>query len=68
MQRRDVVLRLLFSRGAEGRPRLHESAPLVEQVTASIGGLDLAADGVRQRHFGNLARKVRSLGRPIAEA
>src|SRR5215470_10125799 len=52
--------------GAELGPRIHQPAALVEHVTAPVGGLDFAADDVRQCHLGNLARRVRSLGCPIA--
>jgi hypothetical protein len=46
---------------------LHQPASFLEQIAASVAGLDLAAHHVRERHFGNLARKLRSLGCPIAE-
>jgi hypothetical protein len=49
------------------RPLQHEPAPFFEQVAAPVGGLNLAADRVRQCHFGNLAREICSLGRPIAK-
>ncbi|MFZ2007602.1 MAG: hypothetical protein WAV02_21135, partial [Stellaceae bacterium] len=32
-----------------------------EQIAAAVGGLDLVADRVRERHFDNLARVCRAL-------
>ena len=49
------------------RPGIKQLPALLEQIAAPIGRLHLVADGVRQRHFGDLAREVRPLGRPIAE-
>jgi hypothetical protein len=49
------------------RPFGHQQAALLEQIAASISGLDLAFDRVRQRHLDYVARVVRVLGRPIAE-
>src|SRR5262249_36961986 len=39
------------------RPGFHQPTPLVEEVTAIIRSNGLVADGMRQRHFGNLARE-----------
>src|SRR5262249_10581588 len=66
LHRHDFAVRSRL--GGERRPLLHQPAPLLEHVAAPVCGLDLAADDVCQRHLGNLARKVRSLGCPIAEA
>src|SRR5262245_24739369 len=67
--RRDVAWSLLCGcGGAERRPLLHQPAPLLEHVAAPISSLDLATDGVRQRHLGNLAWKVCLLGYPVAKA
>src|SRR6266404_1897719 len=52
---------------AELRPSLGERAALLEQVAAAIGGFDLVADGVSERHLGDLGRETRTLGRPVAE-
>src|SRR5262245_30805014 len=49
------------------RPCLHQLAALLEQVTASVCGLDGVRDRVRERHLGNLAREVRPLAREVAE-
>ena len=43
-------------------------APFLEQVRAPVGGLDAVAVHVRQGYFADLARGVRALGGPIAEA
>src|SRR5262249_29729203 len=67
-QYRDVVLRFLCWRSAERRPLLHQPAPLLEKIAAAVCTLDRAANNVRQRHLGNLAWKVCSLGYPVAEA
>src|SRR5262249_57145592 len=50
-----------------GRAWIHQSPPLLEHVASAICGFDLAADDVRQRHLGNLAGEVRSLGTPVPE-
>src|SRR5262245_28424720 len=52
LERRDVAF--LFGRGAEGRPRCHESPAAVEQVGAVVGGDRLVVDSMRERHLGNL--------------
>jgi hypothetical protein len=48
-------------------PFRHQLAPPVEHVAALVGGLYLAADGVRQGNFRDFARRVCDLGRPIPE-
>src|SRR5262245_10399396 len=53
--------------GAELGPRLHQPAPLLEQITAPIRGLDRVWDGVRQRHLGDLVRERRAIRRPVSE-
>jgi hypothetical protein len=45
----------------------HDLATLFEQITAPIGGLNLAADHVRQGHFDHVVLKVGLLRCPIAE-
>jgi hypothetical protein len=54
--------------------RLRSSAPMspsspvvLEQVAAPVGGFDLVANGVRERHLTDLGREVRLLSAPIAE-
>jgi len=63
----DLALRGLFA-AAVVRPCLHQVPPFLEEITTPVRRLNLVADGVRERHFPNLARKVRLLGRPIYEA
>jgi len=62
----DFALRGLFA-VAVGSQCLSELPPLLEQVAAPVGRLDLVADRMHERHFTNLARKVRLLSRPICE-
>ena len=45
----------------ERRPSLHESAPLLKRVAASIGPLSFIAHDVRERRFGDLTRSSASL-------
>jgi hypothetical protein len=40
-------------RAAICRPRDHQAPAPFEQVATTVGLLDLAADSMRQRHFGN---------------
>jgi hypothetical protein len=40
---------------------------LPEQIAASVGGLDLVANRMRQRHLGNFEREAGALGSPIAK-
>ena len=46
---------------------MHQVAPLIEVVVASISGLDLVRHSVRKRSFCDLARVTCLLGSPIAE-
>src|SRR5262245_22137183 len=62
---RDVVAAHLWLFVAVARPRLHQLASLVEQVTASICGFDFVSDGVRERHFGNVMREAGAFLCPI---
>ena len=39
-----------------------EPAALFEQIAAAMDALDLVANPVRQRHFGNFVRVARALG------
>ena len=48
-------------------PTPPSAAALREQVAAPICGLDLVADGVRERHLDHLAREVGPLRSPVAE-
>src|SRR5262245_13918356 len=48
-------------------PRLHELAPLLEQVAAPIGGLDGTADSMCERHFHNMIRILGYFSCPIPE-
>src|SRR5215471_1918428 len=43
-------------RFAEAGPIRHQAAPLLEKIAATIGGLDLVFNRVRERHFDDLAR------------
>lgn len=54
--------------GAICGPIVHEPSPLVEQIAAPIGSLNLIFDCVGQRHFGNLVGMTGAFGCPIAEA
>jgi hypothetical protein len=56
-----------FVSGRECRPRRHYAPAALEQVAAAIRPLYLATYGVRQCHFGDLAREIRTLGSPIAK-
>jgi hypothetical protein len=62
----DITLRGLFAFTVL-RPRLSELPPLLEQVTSTVRGFDLVADGVCQRHLADLGRKVRLFGTPIGK-
>lgn len=53
--------------GAVRGPYIHQPASLVEQVAASICGLGLVVDDMRERRFCNLAWKIRALRRPVSE-
>ena len=52
-------LRLLTPACQIAGPVIHEPAPALEQVREAAGGVDLAADLVRQRGFRHLARVIR---------
>src|SRR5215470_3145337 len=54
-------------RGAEPRPSLHQLPALLEQIAAPVGGLDLVADGMGQRHLRDFGREAGALRGPIAE-
>src|SRR5688572_28145209 len=56
------------SRLAILRPRLHERAPLLQEIAAPIGALNSIGNGVSERHLDDLAGKVRGLGSPIAKS
>lgn len=45
--------------GAKCSPLRHKCPPLLEKITAPVGGFDLVADGVRQRHFHHVSCSVR---------
>ncbi len=61
-------LSLLIPVGQEPRPLLHQDAPALEQVRASVGCLHLVADHVRQRRLHHCMGRVRTLGRPVSKA
>src|SRR5262249_20124543 len=66
--RRDVVRWRLRGRGgAECRPLLHQSAPLLEHVTAPIGLLHLPADDMCEGRFDYLVLKTSAFARPRLE-
>src|SRR5262245_65433301 len=64
---RDHLARVRFDLGAVRSPGVHQLAPLLEQVAASVGRLHRVGDGVCERHLRDLAREVRALGRPVTE-
>src|SRR5262249_48833789 len=68
LERRDVALRFLIGRGAESRPRLHQPAPLLEQVGPAIGCFGPVLDRVSERGLDDFAGERRALGCPVAEA
>jgi hypothetical protein len=53
--------------GQELRPVGHHQAALFEQVTTAVGGFDLVANGMGQRHFCGVAGVVGTLAGPVAE-
>src|SRR5262245_4657940 len=53
---------------AELRPGVHERRALSEQVAAMVGGLNLVADRMGERHFDNVIRVVGPLCCPVAKA
>ena len=65
--RRDIARLGAACRAAVSGPIVHEPTPLLEQITAPIGGLRLVADGVSERHFAELVGIAGALGGPIAE-
>ena len=50
------------------RPAFGQVPTLLEQIAAPVGGLDLVADSMGQRHLGNFERETGALGSPIAQA
>ena len=52
---------------AELRPLGHNTATAFEEVTSAIGRFYLVSYGMRQRHLGDLAREVCTLGHPVAK-
>src|SRR5262245_61710857 len=62
------ALRLLLGRGAEGRPRLHQPAPLLQQVAPAIGCFGPVLDRVSKRGLDDFVVERRALGCPVAEA
>src|SRR5579872_5580998 len=62
-----TVSRLRRGGLAIGRPFLGKLAAFLEQVAATIRSLNLVADGMRERHFGDLVREIRPLRHPVAE-
>src|SRR5262245_1330024 len=67
IERDDVGAARRLRLGAEGRPVVHEPATLLEQVAAAIGGLDLVANRVAERHLDDLARVGGALRSPVLE-
>ena len=65
-QRRDVVGRL--SRLTPLRPGLHQRPALLQSIGPPISLLGLIPDDMRKGSFGELAREVCLVARPIAEA
>src|SRR5438067_11954667 len=49
----------------EARPSLHQLAPLLEKIAATVGSLHLVPDRVCERHFDDLAGVRGALRRPI---
>jgi len=68
LERREVALRFLIGRGAEGRPGRHQAPAAIEQVRTVVRCDRLVAEGVGQSHLGDLGWDARALSRPIAEA
>ena len=71
-QIRDQEARLCAAAGsfwscAVIRPRVHQLPPLVEHVTAPIGGLNFIRDRMREREFAHLRRICGLLSCPIAK-
>ena len=48
-------------------PSVHQLAPLLEEVTTAVSRLNLALNGVSQRHLDYFAREVCGLASPVAE-
>ena len=49
-------------------PRTHQFAPLCEQLSSPVSGLDLALDRVGEGHLDNFGREGRFFGGPVAQA
>src|SRR5262249_16622081 len=64
--RRDIAGRATWLKAIVG-PRLHQPAPLLEQVATLIGLLNLITDDMGQCGLGQLAREVRVLRRPCSK-
>ena len=60
-------LRLSTRAGQVAGRVIHEPAPALEQVRAAAGGVDPAADLVRQRCLRRLARMIRRPKSPVKE-
>ena len=56
-----------WARLTELSPRVHQRSPLLQRVAAPIGLLGFVADDVSERSFGQFAREIRLVARPIAE-
>src|SRR5215831_5684314 len=48
-------------------PGLCKPPPLIEQVAAPVGGLNLVADRMSERHLGDFVREIRAFCAPIPE-
>src|ERR687897_1520426 len=57
-----------WRRGEEFRPVLHELAPFLEQIAASIARIGLVLQPVSQGRLNHLARVRRGLSSPVTEA
>jgi hypothetical protein len=59
----------LTPRAASGQgrnpPGLAQQPAFFEKIAAPVSGLDLVADGVRQRQFNRLGREIGLFGRPV---
>jgi hypothetical protein len=51
-----------------GRPSIHKTTTLLEQIAAPISSLSAVANHMRQRRLGDLARKIGAVGRPVMPA
>src|SRR3990167_724305 len=52
---------------ASRSPISHQPPSFLEEIAASVSGLDAIGDRMRQRHFDDFARIVRTFGRPVTE-